>query len=395
MNKVCGLDIHKDTIFMAVLSTNGKVQLKEFSTLTPDIEVLRDLLMKEGVNQVAMESTGIYWIPVWRLLEKHFDVKLVNPYYIKQIPGRKTDIKDAQWIATVLQKGLIRGSFIPEYRIRELREYERRYVKLCGQVCRAEQEIEGQLIKCNIRITSFTSRIGSATVMKVVEAIISGESEPVDLENYVHGRVRNRHKEKVTASLTGTISCSDIFLLRQSYQQLRLVEDQKAELVKEMEAICEKHYKNELSLLCTIPGVQKLSAMQILAEIGNDLSAFNTASQLTGWAGLRPRNDESAGKIKSRKTLHGNKYLRRILVQCAWSASRTKGVWFKTKFEDLCKRKSKKKALIAIARKLMVVIWHMITKNEEYHEYKPALTKEQIEKKLAYHRKQIDLLIAG
>lgn len=395
MNKVCGLDIHKDTIFMAVLSTNGKVQLKEFSTLTPDIEVLRDLLIKEGVQRVAMESTGIYWVPVWRLLEKHFDIKLVNPYFIKQIPGRKTDVKDAQWIATVLQKDLIRGSFIPEYHIRELREYERRYVKLCGQVTRAEQEIERQLIKCNIRITSLTSRIGSATVMKVVEAIISGESEPFNLENYVHGRIRNRHKEKVTASLTGTISRADVFLLKQSYQQYQLIQEHQAELVKEMENICEKHYQDELSLLCTIPGLQKLSAMQILAEIGNDLTAFNTASQLTGWAGLRPRNDESAGKIKSRKTLYGNKYLRRILVQCAWSASRTKGIWFKTKFEELCKRKSKKKALIAIARKILVVIWNIITKNEVYQEFKPAMTKGQIEKKLAYHRRQIDLIIAG
>ena len=154
MNKVCGLDVHKDTIFMGILSTNGKVKLGEYSTMTPDIIALRELLQKEGVKEVAMESTGIYWIPVWRLLEDHFDVKLVNPYFIKQIPGRKTDVKDAQWIATVLQKGLIRGSFIPKYHIRELREYERRYVKLCGRITRAEQEIESQLIKCNIRITS-------------------------------------------------------------------------------------------------------------------------------------------------------------------------------------------------------------------------------------------------
>ena len=395
MNKVCGLDIHKDTIFMAVLSTKGKVQLREFSTLTSDIEVLKGFLIKEGVQQIAMESTGIYWIPVWRLLEKHFDVKLVNPYYVKQIPGRKTDVKDAQWIATVLQKGLIRGSFIPECRIRELREYERRYVKLCAQATRTEQEIERQLIKCNIRITSFTSQIGSATVMKVVEGILSGETQPSDLEKHVHGRIRNKHNAKVTESLNGVISMTDILLLRQSYQQLMLTEDQKAELVKEMEAICEKHYPNEISLLCTIPGVQKLSAMQILAEIGADLSSFITASHLTGWAGLRPRNDESAGKIKSRKTLHGNKYLRRILVQCAWAAGRTRGCWFKTKFEDLCKRKSRKKALIAISRKLLVAIWHILTKHEEYKDYKPKLDSAQIQKKLAYHRRQIDLIIAG
>jgi transposase len=395
MNKVCGLDIHKDTIFLCILSTDGQVHIKEFSTLTPDIEAIRELLLREGVKEVAMESTGIYWIPIWRILEDHFELKLVNPYYIKQIPGRKTDVKDSQWIATVLQKGLIKGSYIPSKQIRELREYERRYVKLCGQINRVEQEIENQLSKCNIRITSFTSQIGSTSVMKVVQGIISGETDPVELESHVHGRIRNKHKGKILASLMGSISRPDILLLKQSYQLYQLLQEQQEELTREMEVICDSYYKKEISLLCTIPGVKKLSAMQILAEIGSDLSSFITASHLTGWTGLRPRNDESAGKIKSRKTLHGNKYLRRTLVQCAWSASRTKNCWLRSKFEDLCKRKSKKKALIAVARKLLVVIWHMLTKNEVYKEYIPALSSEQIQKKLAYHRKQIDLILAS
>ena len=395
MNKVCGLDIHKDTIFLCILSTDGRVYIEEFSTLTPDIEAIRELLLREGVKEVAMESTGIYWIPVWRILEDHFEIKLVNPYYIKQIPGRKTDVKDAQWIATVLQKGLIKGSYIPSKKIRELREYERRYVKLCGQINRVEQEIENQLSKCNIRITSFTSQIGSTSVMKVVQGIISGETDAAELERHVHGRIRNRHKDKILASLMGSISRPDVLLLKQSYQLYQLLQEQQEELIREMKIICDSYYKKEISLLSTIPGVKKLSAMQILAEIGNDLSSFITASHLTGWAGLRPRNDESAGKIKSRKTLYGNRYLRRILVQCAWSASRTKNCWFRSKFEDLCKRKSKKKALIAIARKLLVVIWHMISKNEVYKEYVPGLNSEQIQKKLAYYRKQIDLILAS
>jgi len=395
MRKVCGLDIHKDTIFLCILSIDGPEYIGEFSTLTPDIEALRELLIKEGVKEVAMESTGIYWIPVWRILEDHFEMKLVNPYYIKQIPGRKTDVKDAQWIATVLQKGLIKGSYIPSKRTRELREYERGYVKLCAQINRVEQEIENQLSKCNIRITSFASHIGSASVMKVVQEIISGETDPAKLEKYVHGRIRNRHKEKIIASLTGSISRSDVLLLKQSYHLYQILQEHQEELTREMEIICDSYYKKEISFLSTIPGVKKLAAMQILAEIESDLSSFITASHLTGWAGLRPRNDESAGKIKSRKTLHGNKYLRRTLVQCAWSASRTKNCWFKSKFEDLCKRKSKKKALIAIARKLLVVIWHMLTKNEIYKEYVPEFNSAQIQRKLAYHRKQIDIILAG
>jgi transposase len=230
MKKVCGLDVPKDTIFLCILAGNGQTFLKEYSTLTPDIEAIRDLIKEQQVREVAMESTGIYWIPVWRILQGHVEMRLVNPYFIKQLPGRKTDVKDAQWIATVLQKGLIRGSYIPEKHIQELRQFERRYVRLCEQKTQIEQEIDRQLHRCKIRITSFTTKIGSVSVMGVVQGLINGENTAEELIKHVHGQITNKHKEKIIASLVG-------------------------------------------------------------------------------WAGLRPRNDESAKKIKSRKITNGNKYL--------------------------------------------------------------------------------------
>jgi len=393
MKAVSGLDVHKDTVFACILQKGKPPFIKEYSTLTCDIKELRKDLHTRGVCQVAMESTGIYWIPVWKILEEQFKLVLVNPYYIKQVPGRKTDVKDAQWIATLLQKGLLKESFVPNELLSELREYERGYVRLCSHVSRLEQAIERQLIKCNIRITSFTSQIGSATVMKIVQAICEGETQEDKLENLVHGRIRNKHKEKILQSLQGAIRPSDKLLLRQAYQQYQLVNEQQDELVEQMNRICEEHFKKEKEVLCTVPGIKHLSSMQIIAEIGVDMQSFPTDKHLVSWAGLRPRNDESAGKVKSKKITHGNKYLRRVMVQCGWAASRTKGSWFQGKFQQLCVRKSEKKALIAIARKQLMICYHLLETKQNYAAPVKVLTEKQKERKIKYLQKQLDTLL--
>lgn len=389
MKKVCGLDVHKDTIFLCILAGNGQTILQEYSTLTPDIESMRTMILANKVSDIAMESTGIYWIPVWRILEGYFNLHLVNPYLIKQMPGRKTDVKDAQWIATVLQKKLIRSSYIPEKQIQELRQYERRYVRLCEQQTRIEQEIDRHLHRCNIRITNFASKIGSVSVMKVVGGIVRGETRPDELIQHVHGRITNKHKDKIKASLTGIISEADRFILEQNLQEHELLASQQQKCVEQMEQLCDKYYQKEIELLCSIPGIKKLSAMTIIAEMGVDMRQFATSAALVGWAGLRPRNDESAGKIKSRRITNGNKYLRRILVQCAWGITRTKACWLSGKYQELAKRRSRKKALIAIARKLLVIIWHVLSKHEKYKEYKPKLNPVQRAKKIARLEKQL------
>lgn len=389
MKTVCGLDVHKSMVLMCILQNDGESFIQEFSTLTSDIVAMRSVMREHGVEEVGLESTGIYWIPIWRILQGHFDLKLINPYFIKQIPGRKTDIKDAQWIATVVQKELVRGSYVPGKHIQELRVYERRYVKLCQQSTRIEQAIDRQLHRCNIQITNYATKIGSVSVINVVKGIISGETTSEQLEKHVHGRIKGKHKEKIAASLKGIISNADKFIFEQYIEEYNVVLKQQNECLAEMSNLCEQYFEQEIKLLCTIPGIQKLSAMTIIAELGADLSAFATAAALTGWAGLRPRNDESAKKIKSNKITKGNKYLRRILVQCAWAATHKKNGWLKYKYDQLCVRKSSKKALIAIARKLLVIIWNVLSKKQEYVEYIPKLTQEKRQKKVEYLKRRL------
>lgn len=393
MKAVSGLDVHKDTIFACILKKGEASFIKEYTTLTCGIEELSKDLQTMKVNLVAMESTGIYWMPVWKILEGHFNMILVNPYYIKQVPGRKTDVKDAQWIATLLQKGLLKKSFVAEGLIAELREYERGYERLCSHETRLEQTIERQLIKCNIRITSFAAKIGSVTVMKIVNAICEGEDCASKLEALVHGRIRNKHKEKIFQSLQGEIRASDRLMLKQSYQQYQLIKKQQTELIDHMNRICQEHFKKEKDVLCTVPGINSLSSMQIIAEIGVNMDNFPTDKHLVSWAGLRPRNDESAGKIKSKKITHGNRYLRRVLVQCAWAASRTKGSWFQGKYQQLCVRKSEKKALIAIARKQLMICYHLLQTKQNYVTPVRVLSDKQKERKIKYLHKQLETLL--
>ncbi|TAL77127.1 MAG: IS110 family transposase [Bacteroidetes bacterium] len=390
--KVCGLDVHKDTIFACIKSGNYQSEVKQFSTMTCGLAELNHWLKGEQVSKVAMESTGIYWMPVWRALEDDFELLLVNPYFIKQMPGRKTDVQDAQWIAILLEKKLLRGSVVPEKTIRVLRSYLRRYAQLQGQTTRCLQQIEKQLSQCNIKIASLSSTIGSKTVIDIVESISKGKYAPEQLFALVHGRIVKRHGEKVKQSLEGIIEEHDVFLLRQIHEDYLHIERQCNELLAQAQKIADVHYKEQLELLQTIPGIKQLSAVIIFAELGGNIKLFETARRLTGWCGLRPKNDESAGKIKSRSITKGNKYLRRILVQTAWAASRTKTCYLKTKFEQLSVRKSSKKALIAIARKQLVIIWNVLTKQEVYQEPKIKLSAQQISRKQKYYQEKLSKL---
>jgi transposase len=352
------------------------------------------MLHEKQVKKIAMESTGIYWIPVWNILEEAgFDLMLVNPFLIKQMPGRKSDVKDAQWIAKLLYKGMLRGSMIPNKTIRQLRTYSRRYVKMQGMLTRVNQEMERILEMCNIRITSLMSTNHGVSVQKVIEKIIAGQDSVEELACCIHGRTLKAKDELVRLSLDGTIEEHHRFTLSLAYEQYRLCMEQLDSLEMKMEELCEEYYAREMELLMSIPGVGKQAAMQIIAETGADMKSFADSGKLTGWTGLRPRNDESAGKIKSKAITHGNKYLRRIMVQCAWAASRTKGSHYKSKFEQLCIRKSRKKALIAIARKLLTVVWHVLKENEPFnHQMLPVYDPKKIESKMKYHRRELEKL---
>lgn len=334
--KVSGLDVHKDIIFCDIYDGIKRNKVQEFPTFTDNIREMGIMLQKQKVKRIAMESTSIYWIPVWNILEDMgFELMLVNPYLIKQMPGRKSDVKDAQWIATLLHKGLLRGSLVPDKQIRELRSYSRRYVKLQAMITSSFQQMERILEMCNIRITSLVSCNNSMSVKKVIQGIIERNDSVEELACHIHGRILNSKKEKVKKSLEGFIPEYHRFNLELVWQQYALYQEQLTSIEKMMKQICHKHYSEQMHLLQTIPGIKEQSAMQIIAETGNNMDAFENSGKITGWAGLRPKNDESAGKFKSTSITKGNKYLRRILVQCAWAASRTKGSYYKNKFEQL------------------------------------------------------------
>jgi len=260
------------------------------------------------LESIAIESTGIYWIPVWNILEAMgFDLMLVNPYLIKQMPGRKSDIKDAQWISKLLHKGLLRRSLVPDQVIRQLRSYSRKYVKIQGMITRATQEIERILETCNIRITSLVSTNRSLSVQKVIEKIIAGEDTLEELACCIHKRTLNPKGELVRLSLDGHIQEHHRFLRSLAYDEYKLYTEQLIKVEKKMEEICDYHYREQTKLLMSIPGIGKQSAMQIIAETGADMKAFSNSGKLTGWTGLRPRNEESAGKYKSTAVTKGNK----------------------------------------------------------------------------------------
>lgn len=380
MDKGCGLDVHKSSVFACVLKENGEKEVQEFGTLTPELDRLRDWLVKESVGHVAMESTSIYWKPIWRILSTDFHMVLVNPYYIKQLPGRKTDVKDAEWIATALVKELLKESFVPDEFQSSMRKYERMLFRLSREIVRAESLLDNELQECNIRLSNYVSDVGGKSYRAVVRELIHGEVRAEVLLNKIHKRTLNKHgADTLTAALSGFVTEANRDMMRIYFEQIQQLESQREECRKKLEELSLSHYGNQKELLETIPGISAQSAGQLLAEIGCDLKTFLTAAALVGWAGLRPRNEMSAGKIKGRRITHGNRFVRIILVQCAWAAVRTIGSRFNLKYNTLIKRMPKQKALVAIARKLLVIIWYVLKKGETYkkNEYENIHMKDR------------------
>jgi transposase len=390
--KTCGLDVHKDSVFCAVYNGESYSEVKEYETTTPRIRQMGEYLRSEGVDQVAMESTSTYWVPVWDiLLDMGFELMLVNPFLIKQMPGRKSDVKDAQWIACLLHKGMLRGSMIPSPAIQELRTYSRKYSKLQEQKTRSLQKMDRLMVMCGFRIGSCMSNLATKSVMNIVTALIHGETDPQALCELVYGNTSNKKSGKLLEALTGNLKEHFRQQLAWEKEEYDLFEKQTEQCLAQMRRICKEHYHEETELIRTIPGISELSAMMVIAETGGDMTVFENSGKITGWAGLRPRNDESAGKYKSTATTKGNKYLRSVLVQVSWAASRIKGGWFKEKFNRLSMRKSRKKALIAIARKLLTVTWNVLYYRTPYNPqrvyvYDPV----KVEAKINYHQREME-----
>lgn len=372
MRIVCGLDVHKDSIYLCILSSTGEILEQVFGVLTTQLEEMRDLMLKYNVQEVGMESTSVYWIPVWRVLESHFKLKLINPYFIKQLPGRKSDVKDAQWIAECMMKELVRGSFVPPERIQQLRLYDRRIYDLDDEIIRKLAKLDAVIQRCNIRLSNYVSNTDSVSYKSVIDKICEGVTSPEELVKEIHGRIINRHgKEIIIASLKGCITEVDIDIMIQLKAEIDLAELHKQKCLEKMQDICEKEYSEQLSNLQTIPGVKMRAATSLIAEIGTDMSHFETANHLSSWAGLRPRNDQSNKTIKSRRITHGNRYLRRTIIQCAWGASRAKDYFFSrfSYYQTQVRKKNRMKVIVAISRKMLVCAWHILKENVAYKDF--------------------------
>ena len=372
MRSVCGLDVHKDSVYLCILSEDGELIEKVFGVLTFQLHQMRDLLLAHHVEKVSMESTSVYWIPIWRILAPNFHLQLVNPYFIKQLPGHKSDVADAQWIAECTMKNLISSSFVPPEDIQQLRQYDRRIFDLDEEIVRKLSKLDAVMQRCNIRLGNYVSNVDCKSYKDVVRKISEGVTDPEILIEEIHGRIIKHHgRETILASLTGVVSQAEIDVLRQLREELDLAEEHKQECLERMLEICQEKYPDELRRLQTIPGVSERTATSLIAEIGTDMSKFETANHLAAWSGLRPRNDESNRKFKSRRITHGNVYLRKNIIQCAWAASRTKDCFFSrfSYHQTQVRKKNKMKVIVAVARKLLVAAWHVIHDKTDYVDF--------------------------
>lgn len=367
---VAGLDIHKDSVYLCIMGHDGTIIFeKTYGVLTPDLRQMCQDMVEHGVTEAAMESTAVYWVPVWNELCGSMELKLVNPYFIKQLPGRKSDIKDAQWIAECLLKNLIKGSFVPGPVVQDMRKLNRRIMDLNEDLTYNTNKLDAALQRCGFRLSNYVSRINGKSYQSVLSCIIDGERDPGKLIAKVHGRTINKHgRQTIMAAVTGCFSDTDIIIFRQTKAVIDLIEAQMAECQKELTALCGKHFPQQYRRLQTIPGVKERAATAIIAETGVDMKMFVTAASLVGWCGLKPRNDVSNGRYKSRKVTHGNRYLREILIEIAWVASRTRNCFFSnfSYVQTTLKKKSRMKIQVAIARKILVAIWHMLSKEQDF-----------------------------
>jgi transposase len=378
-DRCAGLDVHKKTVVACVRSVgpDGSVtrEVRTFATMTADLLELADWLAAMGVRHLAMESTGVYWKPVWHLLEGRFELMLVNARHIKQVPGRKTDVKDAEWIAQLLQHGLLSASFVPPPPVRELRDLTRQRAGLIADRATAANRVQKVLEGANIKLSSVASDVLGASGRAMIAGLIAGESDPARLAGEARGRLRKK-VIPLTRALEGRVTEHHRFqlgLLMDQIGQLEgLIARLDARIAEVMRATTAEDrpppFREAADRLATIPGVAARSAEVIVAEIGPDMAKFPTAGHLASWAGLCPGNDQSAGKRRSGRTTKGSVWLRSMLVQVAWAASHTRGTILAETYRKAVKRLGKKKALVALGHKILRIIYEMLKEKTDYVE---------------------------
>ena len=370
IERCAGFDVHQETVVACVLiGAPGewpRKQVRTFRTMTRDLEALRDWLQELGVTQVGMESTGVYWRPVYAVLEGHFDLIVGNARHIRNVPGRKTDVKDAEWIADLVRHGLIAKSFVPPAPQRELRELLRYRRKLVESQAAERNRLLRLLETANIKLASVASDVFGVSGRAMLKALIEGSASAEAMADLARGQLRRKRDDLVLA-LEGRMEEHHRFLLATQLRRLEAAEQDIAALDDRIEAKL-KIYRVQHGRLMQIPGVDWVVAAVLIAEIGVDMSVFLSVYHLAAWAGVCPGNHESAGKQKSGRARKGNVHLRTMLVGAATSAARTKGAYLKDKFHRLKARRGAMRAALAIAHKILVAAYHMLAKGLPYRE---------------------------
>lgn len=365
-----GLDVHKKTVVACVTHTTnaGKAQnvLRTFATDTPALLGLTSWLTTEGVTHVAMEATGSYWKPVYNLLEPSFTTWVVNPAHMKNVLGRKTDVKDTQWIADLLRHGLLQPSFIPDKAQRELRELTRQRTRWVEERAREVNRVQKVLEGANIKLSAVVSDVLGVSGRAMLQALIAGDQAPEAMAGLAQGRLKQKQAALVPA-LTGAVGPHQQFLLAQLLEHIDELDRHLKAVDAEIGRRVTEH-EGLIALLDTIPGIDRRTAEAILAEIGTTVDRVASAAHLAAWGGLAPGQNESAGKRRNSRTRKGNKALRSALVLAAWAASHTKATFLSTLFHRWIRRMPKKKALVALAHRLLIIIYHVLSTGKAYQE---------------------------
>ena len=368
--RCCGLDVHKDTIAACVRWTEetgeNHKENRVFGTTTQELEKLARWMEQHQIRQVAMESTGVYWRPVWNVLEGRFEIRLANAQHIRNLPGKKTDRKDGEWIAKLLQYDLVPASFVPPTPIRQLRDLTRTRVRLVEERAAVANRIQRILEDANIKLASVATDVLGYSGRRMLEAMIEGKTNVEQLADLARTTLR-RKIPQLRLALDGSLNQHHRFWLRQMMDHLEFLEGKIFVIEQEIDRHS-RPFEGAITLWITIPGIGRLLATTLVAEIGVHVEQFPTAAHLASWAGLCPGNNESGGKRKSGKTRKGNAWLRRALCEAAWGASHTKNTYLVAQFRRLAARRGVKRATMAVAHTILVIAYHMLKNRCHYQE---------------------------